>query len=58
MGTGDLCRMPTATTRHGRARQSSGTGSCGANRRVLCVPDLWEQCSGKIRFIEKPGIQD
>ena len=29
MGTGDLCRVPQAAIRHGRARQSSGTGQCG-----------------------------
>ena len=29
MGTGDLCRVPPAAARHGRARQSSGTGPNG-----------------------------
>ena len=38
MCTGDLCRVPPAAVRHGRARQSSGTGPCGHCRRVLWVP--------------------
>ena len=58
MGTGDLCRVPPATVHHGRARQCSGTGPCGYCRRVLYVPGPRGQHSGKIRFIEKPGIQD
>ena len=29
MGTGDLCRVPQAAARHGRARQSSGVGLRG-----------------------------
>ena len=48
---------PTAA-RHGRARQSSGTGPSGDCRRVLCVLGSWGQYSGKIRFIEKSGVQD
>ena len=58
MGTGDLCWVPWADVRHWRARQSSGTGPCGDCRKVLWVPDPQGQCSGKIRFIEKPGAQD
>ena len=59
MGTGDLCRVlhPPAV-RHGRARQSSGTGPCGDCRKIPCVPGPRGQCSGKIRFIEKPRVQD
>ena len=54
MGTGDLCRVPPAAVRHGRgARQHSGTVPCGDCRR-----DIWGQYSGKIRFIEKSGVQD
>ena len=53
MGTGDLCRVPPAAVHPGRARQCSGTGPCGYCRRVL-----WGPYSGKIRFIEKPGVQD
>ena len=58
MGTGDLCRVPPAAVHPGRARQCSGTGPCGYCRRVLWVPGPRGQYSGKIRFIEKPGIQD
>ena len=58
MGTGDLCRMPLAAVRHGRARQSSGSGACGDCRRVLWIPGPQGQYSGKVRFIKKPGIQD
>ena len=43
---------------HGRARQSSGTGSCWDCRRVLWVPGPRGQYSGKIRFTEKLGVQD
>ena len=50
--------MPLAAVRHGRARQSSGTGPCGYCRRVLWVPGHVGQYSGKIHFIEKPGVED
>ena len=43
---------------HGRARQSSGTGSCWDCRRVLWVPGPRGQYSGKIRFTEKLGVKD
>ena len=45
----------------GTSRESQavfGTGPCGYCRRVLLVPGLRGQYSGKIRFIEKPGVQD
>ena len=58
MGTCDLSRVPLAAVRHWRARQSSGTGPCGYCRRVLWVPGPAGQYSGKIRFIEKPGVED
>ena len=58
MGTGDLCRVPPAAVRHGRARQSSGTGTYGDCRRVLWVPGPRGQYSGKICFINKAGVQD
>ena len=45
-----------AAVRHGRARQSSGTGPCGNCRMILWVPGPRGQYSGKIRFIEKPGV--
>ena len=58
MGTKELCRIPQAAIRHGRARQPSGTGPCGNCIRVLWKPDPQGQYSGKIRFIEKPWVQD
>ena len=58
MGTGDLCRVPQTAVLHGRARQSSDTGPCGNCIRVLRVPSSRGKYSGKIRFIEKPGVQD
>ena len=58
MGTGDLCQVPQAAVRHGRGRQNSGTGQCGDCIRVLWIPGLWDQYSGKLRFIGKPGLQD
>ena len=58
MGTGDLCRIPQAAVRHGRAKQSSGAGPCENCRRVRCVPGPWGQYSGKISFIDNPGVQD
>ena len=56
MGTADLCRVPPLAVHPGRARQCSGTGSYGYCRRVLWVPGPRGQYSGKIRFIEKPGV--
>ena len=50
--------MPPAAVHPGRASQCSGTGPCGYCRRVLWVPGPRGQYSGKIRFIEKPGVQD
>ena len=58
MGTGDLCQVPSAAAHPGRARQCSGTEPCGYCRRVLWVPVPRGQYSGKIRFIEKHGVQD
>ena len=57
MGTGDLCRVPPAAARHGRARQSAGTGPSGDCRKLLWIPGPRGQYSGKIRFIEKPWVQ-
>ena len=58
MGPKDVCRVPQAVVRHGRARQTSESGPCGDCRRVLWVPGPRGQYSGKIRFIEKRGVQD
>ena len=58
MGTGDLCRVPPAAVHPGRARQCSGTGPCGYCRKILWAPGPRGQYSGKIRFIEKSGVQD
>ena len=58
MGTGDVCRVPQAVVRYGRARQMSVTGPCGDCRRVLWVTRPRGQYSEKIRFIEKRGVQD
>ena len=58
MGPEHVCRVPLAAVRHGRARQTSESGPCGDCRRVLWVPGPWGQYSGKIRFIEKRGVQD
>ena len=58
MGTGDLCRVPPAAEHPGRARHCSGTGLCGYCRRVLWVTGPRDQYLGKIRFIEKPEVQD
>ena len=41
-----------------RARQYSRTGPCGYCRRILWVLGLRFQYSGKIRFVEKPGVQN
>ena len=37
MGLGDVCRVPLATERHGKARQTLESGPCGDCRRVLWV---------------------
>ena len=34
MGSGDVCRVPPVAVRHGRARQSSGTGPSEDCRRI------------------------
>ena len=48
---------PPAAVRHGRARQSSGKGPCVDCRRGMWVPGPRGQYTGKIHFIEKPGVQ-
>ena len=51
--------MPGAqsSVRHGRARQSSGTGPCRDCIRVLLVPGPWGQHWGKLWFIENIGYK-
>ena len=56
IGQGDVCRVPLAAVRNGRARQTSESGPCGDCRRGLWVPGPRGQYSGKIRFIEKCGV--
>ena len=58
MGPEDVCRAPLAAVRQWRARQTSESGPCGDCRGVLGVPGPRGQYSGKIRFIEKRGVQD
>ena len=58
MGPEDVCRVPLVAVRHGRARQTSESGPCGDCRGVLGVLGPRGQYSGKIRFIEKRGVQD
>ena len=43
IGPGDVCRVPLAAIRHGRAEQTSESGLCGDCRRGLWVPDPWCQ---------------
>ena len=57
MGTGDMCRVPQVAVRHGRARQSSGTGPYGNCRRVLWVPGPRGQYSGKFVLSRNPGYR-
>ena len=57
MGTGGMCRVLQASVRHGRARQSSGTGPYGDCRRLLWVPGPRGQYSGKICFIVSRNLE-
>ena len=57
MGPEDVCRVSLAAVRHGRARKTSESGPCVDCRGVLGVPGPRVQYSGKIRFIEKRGVQ-
>ena len=58
MDQGDVCRVPLAAVRHGRAGQTSESGRYWDCRKMLWVAGPWGQYSGKIRFIEKRGMQD
>ena len=49
--------VPPAAVRHGRSRQSSGTGPCGDCRRVLWVPGPRSQYSRKIHLLKNPGTR-
>ena len=57
MGTGDMCRVPPAAVRHGRVRQSSGTGSCGDCKGVvgIVVPFAPRGLFGENSFYRAPG---
>ena len=58
MGTADLCRVPPAAVRHGRARQSSGCGDRVGNcRRVLWVPGCGVSIREKIVLSRNPGYK-
>ena len=50
--------MPPAAARHGRARQSLGTGPCGDCRGVvsIVVPFVPRRLFGQIRFIVPQGV--
>ena len=57
--TGHRRPVPGAPS-SGTSRESQAnfrTQPCGDCRRVLWVPGPWGQYSGKIRFIETPGVQ-
>ena len=58
MGTGDLSRVPPGAVRHGRARQTSGTGQCGDCTRVLWVSGQWGQYSGENSVIDTSWVKD
>ena len=58
MGPEYVCRVPLAAVRNRRARQTSESGPYGDCRGVLGVPGPWGQYLGKMRFIEKHGVQD
>ena len=59
MGTGNLCRMPPAAVRHGRARQNSGKvgiveRSCGYRARGVSIRGkfvLWRNPGYKTRGV-------
>ena len=58
MGTGDMCRVPLAAVRHGRARQNQRRdlvgiveGSCGYRARGVSI-------RGKFVLSKKPEVQD
>ena len=47
-----------AQERYATGEPGKVQGPCGDCRRALLEPGPWGQYSGKIRFIEKPGVQD
>ena len=50
--------MPQAAIHHGRARQTLRTGPYEDYKRVIWVPGPQRHYLGKIRFIDRPGVQD
>ena len=57
MGPGDVCRVPLAAVRHGRARQTSEPGPCGNCRRVLWVPGPRVPIRGKLFLSRNLGYK-
>ena len=55
MGPGDVCRVPLAAIRHGRARQTSESEPCGDCRRVLWVPGRGVRIRGKFVLSRNVG---
>ena len=58
MDRGEVCWVPLAAVRHGKAGKISEWESCWVCRKDLWVPGPRVQYSGKIRFIEKHWVQD
>ena len=57
MGTGDLCRVPQQRYIPGEPGTVQGRDRMGTVEGTW-VPGPRGQYSGKIHFIEKPGVQD
>ena len=58
MGTGDLGRMPQQRNATGVPGKAQGRDLVGIVEGSSGVPGPRGQYSGKIRFIEKPGVLD
>ena len=57
MGTGDLCRVPPSSFAPGDSQAKFRDWTSGDCRIVLWILGPRGQYSGKIGFIEKPGVQ-